>query len=218
MKEIRLLGLALMMSCATGLTMAANPETVENEAAKNTAVHSVLVVGLNDNIKSNYYSRDMLAESTDITEDSLCLIYNKVIENSLATAARKDKSPYNIVASGSEQNAWNAIARNVRLEGEDEKAAADLTTVNNDQLRNLLKQAGASYLLVLDAHYMKYQEKPFKTLFHYVNYSLYDSNKKKLAQGSNYFTSINPQNKKQMMKSSKKSSEKILDLIEKTLD
>lgn len=52
---------------------------------------------------------------------------------------------------------------------------------------------------------------------HYVNYSLYDGNKKKLAQGSNYFTSINPQSEQQMLKTSRKSTAKMLDDVESTL-
>ncbi len=51
-----------------------------------------------------------------------------------------------------------------------------------------------------------------------MNYSLYDADKKKLAHGSNYFTSINPQTEDQMLKSSKKSTAKMLDLVERTLD
>lgn len=218
MKDFRLLGLALIMSCSAGLSFAANPENDEKVTAKNEAANNVLVVGLDDNVKSNYFSNEMLVEGTGIAKDSVCYIYNKVIENSLAVAANKDKSPYHFVSNNNDQNLWNSISQNARLEGEEENAKADLTAVNKDQLQNLLKKAGANYLLVLDAHYLKYQEEPFKTLFHYVNYSLYDSNKKKLAQGSNYFTSINPQNKTQMMKSSRKVSEKILDMVKHTLD
>ena len=50
-----------------------------------------------------------------------------------------------------------------------------------------------------------------------MNYSLYDGNKKKLAQGSNYFTSINPQSEQQMLKASRKSTAKMLNDVESTL-
>lgn len=217
MKKFFVLAL-LAATFMNGAVMAADPETEESNAAKQDRNHKVLVVGMNDNIVSNYFSRDMLAEGTGINEDSVCYVYNKVIENSLSAVAGKTKSPFRFVDSSSEQQTWNNLTRNARLEGEDEKSEADLSTVNKQQLKAMLDKAGAAYLLVLDAHYLKYQETPFKTLFHYVNYSLYDSNKNKLAQGSNHFTSINPQSREQMMKSSRKSSEKIIDMIAKTVD
>lgn len=206
---------AFMVTAAT----AAVPETEGNEIAANIkARHRVLVVGMNDNVISNYFTKDMLAEGTGISEDSICAVYNNVIESGLVATTRKERSAFDFVASTGMSDGWTAITKLVRIEGEDGKAAADLSTVNVDKLRNLLEEANAAYLLVLDAHYMKYQESPFKTLFHYVNYSLYDAGKRKLAQGSNYFTSINPQSRMQMMKSSRKSAEKIVEMVENTLD
>lgn len=215
-KKILVFSMAVTMSAVFNTLRAVEPETDVANITSSEKSHRVLVIGLDNNIVSNYFTVDMLADGTDIAEDSVSAAYNEVIKNGLATTARKEKSPFSFVAGS--QNAWADMARYVRIEGDDENAVADLSTVNADKLRSLLDGAGASYLLVLDAHYMRYQEKPFKTLFHYVNYSLYDAGKKKLAQGSNYFTSINPQNKAQMAKSSRKSTEKIVEMVEKTLD
>lgn len=218
MGKRKVFSLTLLSVFAVTSMMAAVPETEGNEAAENVKAHRVLVVGMNDNVISNYFTKDMLAEGTGISEDSICVVYNNVIESGLMTTARKERSALDFVAPIETLNGWTAITKFARIEGEDDKASADLSTVNADKLRSLLEEAGAAYLLVLDAHYMKYQEAPFKTLFHYVNYSLYDAGKRKLAQGSNYFTSINPQSRAQMMKSSRKSTEKIVEMIEKTLD
>lgn len=217
MKKFFVLAL-LATTLFNGSALAADSETEEDNAAKLDCNHKVLVVGMDDNIVSNYFSRDMLVEGTGINEDSVSYVYNKIIENSLAATAKKTKSPFRFVESAGEQETWDTLSKNVRIEGEEDKSTADLSTVDKQQLKKMLDQAGAAYLLVLDAHYLKYQETPFKTLFHYINYSLYDSNKNKLAQGSNYFTSINPQNEAQMMKSSSKSSEKIIDMIAKAVD
>lgn len=218
MKKTIMLCLAMLLPVLAGTVKAGNPETKESEAVKNEKSHRVLVVRMDDNIISNYFTKDMLAEGTDISEDSICAIYNKVIENGLAVTANKTKSEYNFITGDGAQNGWVAMTKLARIEGEDDKATADLSTVNTAELRKLMDNAGASYLLVLDAHYMKYQEKPFKTLFHYVNYSLYDADKNKLGHGSNYFTSINPQNTAQMIKSSRKSTEKIVAMVEDTLN
>lgn len=205
-----------MMLAVFNTASAIEPETdVVNKTASEKS-HRVLVIGMDNNVVSNYFTMDMLADGTGIAEDSVCAAYNDVIKSSLTATARKEKSPFSFVAGG--QNAWDDMTRYVRIDGEDDNTVADLSTVSTDKLKTLLDEAGAAYLLVLDAHYMRYQEKPFKTLFHYVNYSLYDAGKNKLAHGSNYFTSINPQNRAQMAKSSRKSAEKIVEMVEKTLD
>ncbi len=214
--NVRLYVLALAtMLCAS--VLAGTPETEGNAVNEEVKAHRVLVLSAMDNVTSNYFVTDMLAENTNIKEDSVCYIYNKVIEDNLSAIAKKAKSPYYFV-DGNQQAKAGKLLENVRTVGEDENKSSDLAFVNAGELKNLLADAGADYLLLLDAHYLKYQEQPFKTIFHYVNYSLYDANKKKLAHGSNYFTSINPQTEDQMLKSSKKSTAKMLDLVEQTLD
>ncbi len=214
--NVRLYVLALAtMLCAS--VWAGKPETKGNAVNDEVKSHRVLVLSAMDNVTSNYFVTDMLAENTNIKEDSVCYIYNKVIGNNLSAIARKEKSPYSFV-DGNQQTNASKLLENIRTIGDDENKSSDLTFVNAGELKNLLADAGADYLLLLDAHYLKYQEQPFKTIFHYVNYSLYDADKKKLAHGSNYFTSINPQTEDQMLKSSKKSTAKMLDLVERTLD
>lgn len=213
--KLYVLALATML-CAS--VWAGTPETEGNAVNEEVKTHRVLVLSAMDNVTSNYFVTDMLAENTNIKEDSVCYIYNKVIEDNLSAIAKKAKSPYNFVVDGNQQAHAAKLLENVRTVGEDENKSSDLAFVNAGELKNLLADAGADYLLLLDAHYLKYQEQPFKTIFHYVNYSLYDANKKKLARGSNYFTSINPQTEDQMLKSSKKSTAKMLDLVEQTLD
>lgn len=130
---------------------------------------------------------------------------------------KKTKANFTYVDGNAIQGTYHDILEDIKTTGEGENQSSDLTFVNATQLRGMLEQAGADYLLLLDNHYLKYQEEPFKTIFHYVNYSLYDGNKKKLAQGSNYFTSINPQSEQQMLKASRKSTAKMLDDVESTL-
>lgn len=207
------LALATML-CTT--VWAETPEMEGNAVNNEVKAHRILVLSAMDNVTSNYFVTDMLAENTNIQEDSVCYVYNKVIEDNLEALAQKAKLAYNFV-NGNKQTNASKLLENVRTVGEDENKSSDLSFVNSGELKELLADAGADYLLLLDAHYLKYQELPFKTIFHYVNYSLYDANKEKLAHGSNYFTSINPQTEDQMVKSSKKSTAKMLDLVINTL-
>lgn len=216
MKKVGLMSLLMMFSVMNSL-MAGTPEKTESNESNSAKLHRVLVVSVKDNVKSNYFDVDILSEDSRIAADSICYIYNKVIEQNLVAAAKKDKSDFMFVNGQGMNGACLNLSKKMQIIGEEDKLASDLAMVKNEELKALLDQAGAAYLLVLDAHYLRYQELPFKTIFHYVNYSLYDAEKNRLAQGSNYFTSINPQTEHEMLKSSRKSSAKILSLVEDTL-
>lgn len=208
----------MMTMLVSGNLLAGTPELEGNASNNSTAkANRILVIGAQDNVKSNYFVADMLAEDTQINPDSVCYIYNKVIEDNLSLLAKSKKTSYTFIDGNNIQGTYNDILDDIKTTGEGENQASDLSLVNSTQLRGMLDQAGADYLLLLDTHYLKYQEVPFKTIFHYVNYSLYDGNKKRLAQGSNYFTSINPQSEQQMCKSSRKSTAKMLDDVASTL-
>lgn len=219
MKKMKKRGMTLltMLFAMVNVMTAGNPETTESLDANSVKQHRVLVVSVKDNVKSNYFDKDILSEDSKIAADSICYIYNKVIGENISAVAKKEKSAYMFVDGNTIKDDCSNFIQQVNLTGEEDKLASDLASVNGEQLKSLLDKAGAAYLLVLDAHYLRYQELPFKTIFHYVNYSLYDANKKRLAQGSNYFTSINPQNEMQMLKSSRKSTAKIVDMVENTL-
>lgn len=197
--------------CATGWAVEEN----EENAATAPANRRILVVGLDRNIKSNYYDPEMLSEGTGIVKDSLSSVYNEVIEANLAKAA-KDKSKYFLIPV--KGNDWKDLTSDVVLKGDGEHVSSDWSHINANELRALMQKTSADYLLVLDTHYLKYQEKPFKTVFHFINYSLYNNNKEKLTQGSSYFTSFAPQSEKEMANSSRKSSQKILSDIIKTIN
>ena len=76
-----------------------------------------------------------------------------------------------------------------------------------------MEEADGDYLLILNRHYLKWQDQPLRTLFHFVSYSLYDREKNEITHGTNYFTCMKPEGVKQFRKSSKKSSSKIASAI-----
>lgn len=193
-------------------------EENEENAAAVPASRKILVIGLDDNIKSNYYDPEMLADGTGIVKDSLSSVYNEVIENNLRKVARKDKLPFYLIPVSAHSKDWKELTEDVRIKNDEEKSSSDWNGVDSNELQLLMQKTPADYLLVLDTHYLKYQEKPFKTVFHFVNYSLYNNRKEKLTQGSSYFTSFAPQSEKDMVASSRKSSQKILSEIIKTIN
>lgn len=176
----------------------------------------ILVVGLNDNVSSNHFLLSDLAEASATDVDSISHLYNKVIIDNLSRNAQK-KGIGMFAPTSESHTLWGSILRNAVLDGEFEEKTSDLSRVDMEKYRTAMAGEKAEYLLTLDCHYLKYQERPLLTLFHFVNYSLYDVNEKKVASGQCYFTSFAPQNIREMEKSSEKLSRKILDNIVKEL-
>lgn len=175
----------------------------------------VLIVGLPDNVKSNYFYKGMIAEETGMQADSIVHIYNDIIARNIAAACKASDGRF-IPAEGTVVN--GQILNEIKVTGEEEATYADLSNVSTEVLQKELKEAGADYLLVLNQHYLKWQEVPFRTLFHIVSYTLFDKDKNELYRGNNYFTSMDLENAAKMEKSSRKSSSKIASSILKSLD
>ena len=112
---------------------------------------------------------------------------------------------------------WQPIVSNIVLKGEGENLRADLSAISRADLKNAMQDAGARYLLVIDAQYLRYTEKPMPMMYHFVNYSLYDSNEQKLTSGQNYFPAYQPQRKAELEKASMKSVRKIAEQLSKVI-
>ena len=65
-----------------------------------------------------------------------------------------------------------------RLTGRARIAIPDLSAVPTEELQKVLDNADADYLLVLNQHYLKWQDQPLRTLFHIVSYTLFDKDEK----------------------------------------
>lgn len=189
-------------------------EAVKGASGKNNAVVKVLVVGL-DNVNSNYFPESMITEETGIPEDSIGETYNRIITDNIIQA-NKDKG----VAFISSENISDAdqLLGNVVVKGENEERYADVEQIDHKNYQQLMDEAQADYVLFINQHYLKWQEKPLRTLFHFVSYSLYDKNQREVTKGNNYFTCMNLEKADRLTKASRKSSSKIASAIVKSID
>lgn len=211
---------AFVKSIVLGLFVMASVVAVKAEEAgkgasgKNNAVVKVLVVGL-DNVNSNYFPESMITEETGIPEDSIGETYNRIITDNIILA-NKDKG----VAFISSENISDAdqLLGNVVVKGENEERYADVEQIDHKNYQQLMDEAQADYVLFLNQHYLKWQEKPLRTLFHFVSYSLYDKNQREVTKGNNYFTCMNLEKADRLTKASRKSSSKIASAIVKSID
>lgn len=205
-----ILGLALW---AAGSACASSATEEEMNKVNNNLV-KVLVIGLHDNVESNYFPGSMITEETGIPTDSIDYTYNQIIARNII-ASNKNKR-YQFVTSEKEAAISNLLDK-IKLKGEEEEIYADLSQVDDNLYEQLIKDTDSDYVLFLNQHYLKWQEKPLRTLFHITSYSLFDKNQQEITRGNNYFTSMNLEDKDKLSKDSLKSSSKIASNIVKSL-
>lgn len=184
--------------------MATNEESKNNEAPDR---NKVVVIGLDDNVKSNYYTPLLLSEKTDISADSVCCTYNKIVEQNFARSGKGVN--FVCVDNGMQTPLWKAVADRIQVEGTDQHVTSSLSGVSAEEYRRAMQNERANYLLVIDGHFLDYREKPMQMMYHYINYSLYDINEKKISSGQCYFPAYEPQSKNQLASSSMKSIRKV---------
>ena len=175
----------------------------------------VLIVGLKDNVRSNYFYKGMIAEETGMQADSVDFIYNQIIAENIAKNT-KNKAYKFVLAN--ENSIPADFFEEVKINENEEECASDLSSVPLDEMRKIMNDADADYLLVLNQHYLKWQDQPLRTLFHIVSYSLFDKDKKEIITGNNFFTCMNLEGPNKIRKMSKKSSVKIASNVIKALE
>lgn len=187
----------------------------KNNSSSAATETRVLIVGLNDNVKSNYYAEGMIAEETGIQADSIDQQYNTIIAQNIAAAASNGLCKF---VQGNNDHSYDELIGKISVTGEGEDCNSDLTGITAAELQNALEHAQANYLLVLNQHYLKWQKEPMKTVFHMVSYTLYDKDRKEVLSGSQYFTTMNLEKPEKIAQLSRKSTSRIASSIAKSLD
>lgn len=147
--------------CATG-SVFASPAGEEGADKANDNLVKVLVIGLLDNVESNYFPCSMITEETGIPVDSIDYTYNQLIARNII-ASNKNKK-YRFVTP-EKAAVVSGLLEKIKLEGEEEEMYADLSQVDNNRYEQLIKDTDSDYVLFLNRHYLKWQEKPLRTLF-----------------------------------------------------
>jgi hypothetical protein len=199
---------------AAGVLTAAAPAE-RRGATSREAGGRILIVGLHDNVKSNYFYNGMIAEETGMSADSIDIEYNRIIAENIATGAKDDS--YVFIASADETLRRQVVSE-ITLEGEGEEYACNLSGVEAGEWQQMLSSSDADYLLVLNSHYLKWQETPLRTLFHIVSYSLFDKDRQPVYHGNSYFTCMNLESPDRLRKISRKTSSRIASNVIKSLD
>lgn len=213
----KLVNIRVMTGCLVGILLSATAYAKVGKKDEGESKHArqILIIGLQDNVRSNYFYNGLIAEETGLQPDSIDQAYNRIIAENIAAASAAGDCRF-IPASAAEID--GRIRSEIKVTGESDESRADLSAVPADAWEKCLSEAGADYLLILNQHYLKWQDQPFRTLFHIVSYSLFDREKKEVCSGNNYFTCMNLEKPDKLRKISRKSSSKIASSIIRTLD
>lgn len=209
MKNVRLLPGFLLLMIIPVISWSKKDVTNKSAAAQ------VLIIGLNDNVKSNYYFKEQIAEETGIQPDSIVQQYNDIISRNIIAAATNSGCTF--IPAGND-NSYAGLVNKIEVTGEGEDCNSNLSKLTTEELQTALEHANADYLLVLNQHYLKWQQQPMRTVFHMVSYTLYDKNKKPVLSGNQYFTSMNLEKPERIAQISRKSSSKIASSVARSLD
>lgn len=210
--KFRMIGVCLSLLL---VSLSASAEENKKEENNHSAAKQILIVGLHDNVKSNYFYNGLIAEETGMQADSIDWAYNRIIAENIAAAALKGSVRF-VPALGSQID--GRLLNEIQVNGESEESYADLSHVPAGEWQKALDKAGADYMLVLNQHYLKWQDQPLRTLFHIVSYTLFDKEKKEVCRGNNYFTCMNLEQPDKLRKISRKSTSKIASAIVRTLN
>lgn len=206
-------GLMIGMLLMIGISAYAATHAADDGKPKK-AKSKVLIIGLPDNVKSNYYFDEKIAEETGMAVDSINQQFNAIISNNIAEALPNSTCTF---MPANDEQAYQEISGKIDVKGEGEYCSSNLTKLPLDKFQQALNDAQASHLLVINQHYLKRQEKPMRTVFHIVSYTLYDSNKKEILADNQFYTAMKLEPADRMKKISRKSAAKIASSIEKTL-
>ena len=125
MKKI-FLGFLTALSICTSIHAenVSSNETTENEHS----TVKVLVIGLHDNVSSNYFPESLITEETGIPEESIDSTYNQIITKNIIET-NKDKHIVFIDSKG--LDGIGNMINDITLTGNNEEQYADLSHIES---------------------------------------------------------------------------------------
>lgn len=190
-----------------------NKETKESKNNDNQSSH-ILIIGLDENVKSNYYYNGMIAEETGIDADHIDQEFNRIISENIAISNKDKNCQFTSVGPGQING---LLFQSIKVNGDSEECYSDISSVSPDEWQKTLDKMDADYMLILNQHYLKWQEVPLRTVFHIVSYTVFDKAKKEICRGNQHFTSMHLENPEKLRKISLKSTSKIASNVAKSL-
>jgi hypothetical protein len=151
-------------------------------------VQRIAFLGIgNDNLHSNYFSDETIAQRMNVPEDSINEAFNRIFFETLSRASLKDGKT-NMVYCCPEEG--QAIRESVKYTMSGDEMESDLSAVPQGELNGFLKKTSTAYVMLVDQYYIKREGYPYHNVSHIINYSVYDGSKKVVFRGRHRFSSL----------------------------
>ena len=149
------------------------------------ASNNCLFVGFGKKYDSNYYLKSMISNEIGMEVNQLDSLLSNLF---LSTFLADENTQQNYVCPNNDPE-FEKMIEKIRYLGEKEKIYPDLSQVNTEVYQSILQHYNLNYMIVFSQYYMKRQENPFPTLFHIVNYTLYNQSKEEIFKGQEFSNS-----------------------------
>jgi len=163
----------------------------ENQDKTKDDISRFLLISNPDNIKTKHYPLVMIAEALNVPKDSASHKINSVIIENLMESASV------------------FTTHKPSLKGD----FFNLSEVSKEEYKMILEKAGANFIVLLDEYELIWKDEPFPALFHNIKYSVYNEEKVLVKEGSNFYSTYDLVDEKELKKASRKCSKKIADNI-----
>jgi hypothetical protein len=144
----------------------------------------------------------MISQETGIPADSVVYVYNIAIAANIIDGNKNDGVEFIMPKNSGEMR---AVIQKVSLQGDEAlNKSANLSQVSGNEYQQLLADNDADYVLLLNQHYLKWQEKPMQTVFHITSYSVFDKDKNEVIHGNNNFTTMSLEGQEKLYRDARK--------------
>jgi hypothetical protein len=167
-------------------TQANSRKGANKEMVGESSQITILVIGFGNNITSNYFPMVDVAEKLEVPFSEYDSLLNQKFNNefndlNFRRARFATVTNYQEVAK---------LRKLLYLTGDFAHDAHSLHQIPNQELLEMIQSYGADFIVVYDKYHLKWQEDPFKTLFHILDYMVYDNNLREITRGQEHFNTF----------------------------
>ncbi len=160
-----------------------------------------------ENLRSNYYTSDVIAGKMDTTEEAIDQAFNTSFFIALESACTRNNKIAAIFSCC--EDAYTVLEA-VEYVEEGDEIRSNLSVVPQASVEVLLEKTTADYLVLIDQYYIKKEGYPYNNISHIIGYSVYDENREVVSRGRHHFTSLDIDNLNRYNKQFSKVANKML--------
>jgi hypothetical protein len=175
---------------------------------------NILVIGFGEKVNSNFYPKVMIADKMGVTVEAMDTLFDNLFIEKLVS---QPSNRFNkvIPVYSSDLIKFKGL---IKYNGQLDEIYPDIDNIPFETYKQMLESNNSDYVIIFSQYYLKKLEQPFPTLFHIVNYCVFDSSKKEVIKGMLHTNSFELGNMKDMEEMIQKNIKKNLLSLEKSIN